>query len=468
MKIKLLILFLGLSWSLFAQLTLKITQVPANTPMSDNIYVAGNFQNWNPGDANFILTNNGNGTYQITINPPVGLVKYKFTRGSWATVEGNANGTFLPDREYNYTGTATTLALQVLSWEDLGGGGGNTTATDNVHVLSNNFYMPQLDRSRRILIYLPPDYDTSNKHYPVIYMQDGQNCFDAYTSFSGEWEVDESLNQLFNQGDYGCIVVAIENGGAKRIDEYAPWVNTQYNAGGEGTQYINFIVETLKPFVDANYRTLPERKYTALFGSSLGALISQYGLIAHQDVFSKAGAFSPAFWFNDPEIFQQPSTMPKQQDMKIYFLAGTTEGQGSVVADVNQMESVLLNNGFSNQELKKVFHADGQHSEWYWAREFPAAYLWLFGDTEFPSGTTAGALNGVKIYPNPADSVIFVENLPSQKRLTWQISSPDGRLFGKGKLEGGSLDVSRLPQGVYVLDIFSKKQFIFSQKIIIQ
>lgn len=465
MKFRLLLLFLSLSWPVWAQLTLKLTQVPANTPVGDEIYVAGSFQNWNPGDANFILTNNGDGTYQIAINPPPGQIKYKFTRGSWASVEGNANGGYLPDREYNYTGEATTLELQILSWEDLGGT--NTTAAPNVHVLDNSFFMPQLNRSRRIYIYLPPDYDSADKHYPVIYMQDGQNCFDDYTSFSGEWKVDESLNELFGNGDYGCIVVAIENGGGKRLDEYAPWVNSQYNAGGEGEQYVNFIVETLKPYVDANYRTLPGRETTALFGSSLGGLISQYGLIAHQEVFSKAGIFSPAFWFNDPEIFQQPSSTPKAYDLKIYFLAGTTEGQGSVVADVNQMESVLLNNDFGEQELKKVFHADGQHSEWYWAREFPAAYLWLFAGTVFPDATGEESAKSVRIYPNPVDTMLHIEGLPDGRRLSWQIYSQDGRLLRKGKFNGKTLDLSKLPQGAYVFRILSKKQSLFSQTIFV-
>ena len=468
MKTRLLILFIILSGSLFAQLTLKITQVPSNTPLDENIHVAGSFQNWDPADPNSMLTNNGDGTYQITINPPVGLLKYKFTRGGWTSVEGNASGTYLPDREYNYTGGEITVNHQVLSWEDLGGGG-NTTAADNVHLLDQNFFMPQLNRSRRILIYLPPDYNSNpDKRYPVIYMEDGQNLFDAYTSFSGEWEVDESLNQLYNQGDYGCIVVAIDNGGAQRLDEYAPWLNSQYNEGGEGAQYMNFIAETLKPYIDSNYRTLAGRKYNALMGSSLGALISQYGLIAHQDVFSKAGIFSPAFWFNDPEIFNQPATTDKLYDMKIYFLAGYPEGQGSVVADVNQMESVLLNNGFGNQELKKVFHQDGEHSEWYWAREFPAAYLWLFGDVDFTTYAPEQESTGVRMYPNPADTLLFIDNLPSLRRLNYQIYSQDGRLFGKGKLDSNSVDVSRLPAGLYVVNIFSKKQFVHSQKVVIE
>ena len=162
------LLFLFIHCTVFTahgQLTLKVTSIPPNTPPGANIHVAGSFNNWNPGDATKILTNNGSGQYQITINPPTGEVKFKFTRGSWATVEGNQNGGFLPDRVLLYNGLPTTVNLTILSWEDLVAGG-NGTAAPNVQLLDEDFYMPQLDRVRRIWIYLPPDYLTSSKKYP--------------------------------------------------------------------------------------------------------------------------------------------------------------------------------------------------------------------------------------------------------------------------------------------------------------
>jgi alpha-glucosidase len=168
----------------------------------------------------------------------------------------------LPDRTFTFTGQPQTLNLTILSWEDVGGT--NSTAAANVSILNTQFWMPELNRSRRIWLYLPPDYATSTKHYPVIYMKDGQNLFDAVTSFSGEWQVDETLNTLFANGDYGAIVVGIDNGGAERLNEYSPWNNPQYG-GGQGALYMDFVAETLKPFIDANYRTLPQGATTALF-----------------------------------------------------------------------------------------------------------------------------------------------------------------------------------------------------------
>ena len=464
MQTRIVLFFLCLSWQLFAQLTIEISSVPVNTPANATLYIAGNFQGWNPGDSNYALTDNGNGTYQITFTPPVGILKYKFTRGSWATVEGNANGGFLPDREFNYTGGAMTETVSILSWEDLGGT--NSTAAANVSILSNNFYMPQLDRYRKIWLYLPPDYHTTGKHYPVIYMQDGQNLFDAATSFAGEWKVDESLNDLFAQGDHGCIVVGIENGGAKRIDEYSPWVNTGYNAGGEGALYIEFIAETLKPFMDTNYRTLPGRAYTCLFGSSLGGLISHYGLLERQDVFGKAGVFSPAFWFN-PEIYDHSTNTDKTGDMKLFFLAGIPEGNGSVVADVNQMYSVLLNNGFEEWELNKTFHADGAHSEWYWAREFSDAYIWLFAGLNF-TNTPETTDHAARLFPNPVDSFLFLKNMPTWTRPSYRIAGMDGKIHASGRLNSTQVDVRHLAPGMYVFQVISKREAVMSEKFVVK
>jgi predicted alpha/beta superfamily hydrolase len=279
--------------------------------------------------------------------------------------------------------------------------------------------------------------------------------------------VDESLNELHAQGDYGCIVVGIDNGGGLRIDELAPWVNDDYNEGGEGAQYMNFIVETLKPYVDGNYRTFTGRDYTAIMGSSLGGLISQFGIMEHQNVFSKAGIFSPAFWFNDPQIFDHSANTPKTGPMRIYQYAGQAEGNGSVVSDVNNMENVLLNNDFGVEELFKSINPNGDHSEPFWNAEFPAAYQWLFAGLDF-TATNDTKPQPFKIYPNPADSVIYMENLPSQNKLSYRIFTSEGRLVKKGRLESSSINVERLPAGSYVLTVFSKRQQVAVGKFLVK
>lgn len=470
MKSHRLISLLALLWfpiaAALAQLTIKITDVPDNTPAAASIYIAGTINNWDPGNANYILTNNNDGTYQITLNIPAGTIEFKFTRGSWATVEGNANGTFLPNRTLTYNGGQQLAQLTIQSWEDLGTGGGGTTE-DNVSVLSYDFYMPQLDRYRRVWLYLPPDYDNSGKRYPVLYMHDGQNVFDATTSFAGEWEVDESLNELFGNGDDGVIVVAIDNGGANRINEYSPWVNPQYG-GGQGDEYTEFIVETLKPYIDEHYRTLSDRNNTGIMGSSLGALISMYAAIEYQEVFGKAGIFSPAFWFA-PQCYTQVTTTGKEQDMKFYLLAGQLEGNGSVVTDLNNMRTTLLNAGFLNNEIYYVTHSDGQHSEWYWAREFPDAYEWLYADAVAVGTIDPNKPLSITLSPNPADSILQVNSSRPLVSPKVAIYAANGRLvLPPTPFAGTSFGIDFLSPGAYIFEIQEKGKVVATQKVVVR
>jgi len=435
---------------LFSQLTIVVTAIPGNTPPGSSIYVAGTFNNWNAGDATKILTPIGNGQFSIVLTPAVGTVKFKFTRGGWPSVEGNANGGFQPDHETTYNGQPKTVQVPILSWEDLGGSGSNSTAAPNVQIMDNDFYIPQLNRNRRIWLYLPPDYATTTKSYPVLYMHDAQNLFDATTSFSGEWEVDESLNELHQQGDYGCIVVGIDNGGVDRLNEYSPWVNAQYG-GGQGDEYLEFLVSTLKPYIDANYRTLPGRNTTGIMGSSMGGLISMYGFSERQDIFAKAGIFSPAFWFAGNNPANHVATHPKQGDARVYFLAGGEE-PASVEQNMLQVANAMTTAGFSLSEKFFTVPSDGQHSEWFWAREFPAAYQWLFAGA-VSAGHEAPS-EELSVFPNPAGSWVRLTNVKSAEKIKLQVVGADGKMWRDATITGSDpIWTGDLPKGVYVVKI---------------
>ncbi len=448
---------------LTAQLTIKVTSIPDNTPMPSNIYIAGNFNNWDPGNADFRLTNIGGGQYEITFTPSINQLEFKFTRGSWDSVEGTAGGTFIANRQLNYPGGQQTVELNIQGWEDNGGGGGNSTAAENVSIISEDFEIPQLNRTRRIWIYLPPDYQASPDSFPVMYMHDGQNLFDQTTSFAGEWEVDESLNSLFENGDKGIIIVGIDNGGAHRIDEYTPWEHPQYG-GGEGDAYVNFIIETLKPYIDAHYKTKADRRHTGIMGSSLGGLISFYAAIKHQDIFGKAGIFSPSFWFSD-EIYNLVENTGKQADMKVYLLAGEQEST-SMVPNLQTMYATLLNSGFNDSEIKIITHPDGQHSEWYWKREFPEAYLWLFNDvmvkTPFIPTTTK-----IEISPNPVKDTLFFKSTKNLKSAQVNIYNLAGKLVLSQNIPlEQSIKVTSLNNGIYFLELIQYGKIIFTEKLI--
>ena len=232
---------------------------------------------------------------------------------------------------------------------------------------------PQLNCKRKIWIYLPLDYDKSNKRYPVIYMHDGQNLFDAKTSFAGEWNVDETLDSIKAK----VIVVGVENGGGKRMDELTPFKNEKHG-GGNADKYLDFLIQTLKPHIDKNYRTKTTAKNTCLFGSSLGGLISFYGALKYPETFGKVGCFSPSFWFNRKEIFEMMENT-KNFNAKIYFMCGDNEGDDDMLRDLNNMEHLINSKRCECRHLnKKIIIKGGQHNEKLWREGFKNAYLWLF------------------------------------------------------------------------------------------
>lgn len=250
------------------------------------------------------------------------------------------------------------------------------TATENVKIISEKFEIPQLKTTRRIWIYLPKDYETSHKNYKVMYLQDAQNLFDDATSYAGEWQVDETLNKIFEKTGKSLIVVGIDNGGEKRIEELSPYKNAKYS-GGNGDNYVKFIVENLKPYIDKNYRTKPQRKFTTIGGSSLGSLISVYAAVKYPETLGKALAFSSAFWFNAKELNEFISSSKvnlKQQ--KYYFIQGKHEDENMEA----QTKHVIENLKSKNVKPKNIFlkiDEDGKHNELYWRKEFEGAVLWL-------------------------------------------------------------------------------------------
>jgi len=230
---------------------------------------------------------------------------------------------------------------------------------------------PQLHVTKKIWIYLPKNYCTSKNKFPVIYMHDAQNLFDAKTSYAGEWNIDEKLDSLKAQ----VIVVGIEHGNEKRIDELTPYKNEKYG-GGNADNYLEFIVKTLKPEIDKKYRTKTSVKNTGIMGSSLGGLVSYYAILKYPTVFGRAGIFSPAFWIN-PEIYPLMENTPKLK-AKIYFLCGDNEST-EMVSDLNKMEKLITDKRCDcNNMTKTKIIKGGQHNEKLWRDGFVKAYLWLF------------------------------------------------------------------------------------------
>jgi predicted alpha/beta superfamily hydrolase len=233
-----------------------------------------------------------------------------------------------------------------------------------------------LPRSRRIWIYLPRNYHTdSSRSYPVVYAHDGQNLFDSSTSYSGEWGIDEILDQLSKN----LIVVGIDNGGAERFNELSPFANANYG-GGQADAYLDFVVKKLRPYINSRFRTKPDRANTAILGSSLGGLCSFYASLRHPDIFGQIGVFSPAFWFtNDIYAYANRSQLGSNIP-RLYFVAGQLESS-TMVSDMQMMIDLMKRKVTSYEhtdQLQSLVAADGQHQEWFWRREFPQVINWLF------------------------------------------------------------------------------------------
>ena len=246
----------------------------------------------------------------------------------------------------------------------------------NVHVIDEAFYMPQLDRHRRIWLYLPPEYTNSKKKYPVIYMHDGQNLFEEATAFGVEWGVDEVVDSMRNKS----IVVGIDNGGEKRGNEYTVDETETFGAA-EGNQYLQFIVETLKPYIDKTFRTYPDREHTVIAGSSMGGLISFYGALFYPDVFGTAGIFSPSFWIapRTIDILKDCATSNQALPQRFYFYAGEQEGENVV----EHMQAVIATmKDYPQYTIEMGLDSEGDHSETAWRSHYPFFYKWVMKNLE--------------------------------------------------------------------------------------
>ena len=362
------------------KIRIEIISLPANDPATSSIFIAGSFNSWNPQNKNFQFQKNEKG-YFLDLLLNAGSYEYKVTRGGWDKVECSKEGKDVGNRTLKVAADEN-IEIAIEGWKDLFASSSQpkkSTANKNVRIIDTAFFIPQLNRTRRVWVYLPPTYNSSSRKYPVLYMHDGQNVFDDATSFSGEWGVDEAIDTLGLKYKE-CIVVGIDNGGDKRLNEYCPYdfsligiaANNKTNVG-EGRKYVDFLVKTLKPFIDKKYRTLKDQKNTFTAGSSMGGLISMYAVLEYPKIFGGAGVFSPAFWVG-PKIFDDIKAKGKKVNAKIYFYAGDAEGESMVPMTIrafNEMHRV------SKSRMAEVIRAGGKHNEPRWRIEFPLFYEWL-------------------------------------------------------------------------------------------
>ena len=339
------------------------------------VYIAGNFNYWVTQDKSFQMERVGRGLYHFTFPenfPYPEELLYKFTRGDWSEVEIDKYGNRTENRSCRVH--KGVVREHVYKWRH------NwlpfkPNFLPKVHLISDEFEIPQLNKTRKIWALLPHDYDETTERYPVMYLQDAQNLFNENAQY-GNWEIDKKLAVMAEYKIGKIIIIAIEHAEKERIIEYN--VGQTVLGPGQGKKYIRFIADTLKPFVDANFRTKTEREHTGIGGSSMGGLVSIFSGIMYPEVFGKLMIFSPSLWVV-PKIKFSFLDLDEPQDTRIYLYAGGKES-ATMVDHVKLFKKRLQKKqGLTDKmRVRLSINEEGQHNEVYWSDEFPKAIEWLF------------------------------------------------------------------------------------------
>ncbi len=246
-----------------------------------------------------------------------------------------------------------------------------------------------LKEPRDVITYLPPDYNSApDRRYPVLYLHDGQNLFDSATAFGGnEWGLDEVAEELIESRQIQpLIMVGIYNTGPRRMSEYTH-IRDRWGRGGRARAYGKLIVDDLKPFIDAEYRTLPDFENTGLGGSSLGGLVTLYLGLHHPQTFGKLIVMSPSVWWANRAILREIRKLRQKLDQRIWLDTGTCEGQNPQVCIKNaqDLRDALVAKGWQpGHDLKFVEDEGAGHNEKAWGYRMRSALKFLFPAAQTP------------------------------------------------------------------------------------
>jgi len=251
-------------------------------------------------------------------------------------------------------------------------------------------FASRIFRNTRFLrVWLPPGYDdpdNAGRRYPVLYLNDGQNLFEAALSFTGvEWQVDETADRLIREGIVPpMIIVGVDNDSKERHREYMPHRSLQpIMLRVQGSRYPNFLIKEVMPFVARNYRVASGAENTGLGGSSLGALIALYTAAVRPNVIGRLLLESPSLWASNRQIIRESRKITRWPE-RIFLATGTAEAgrkdqNQSMVDDVRELAAILRRAGLDDKRLKLVVDEGATHHESAWAKRFPEALTFLFG-----------------------------------------------------------------------------------------
>ena len=371
-------------------MTVVVFRVPDNTPPGAEVFLAGTVNGWAPADPRARLERGPEGALAVRLGglAPGQRVEFKFTRGSWSTVERADGGGDVANRVAVFDPAHPVVALFVERWADLAAPA--STRSGDVRML-RDVAIPQLGRTRNVWVYLPPGYAAASERYPVTYMFDGQNLFDARASaFGSEWRIDEALEALHYEGRLpGVIVVGVENSAARGC-EYNVFASDPHPACSDGSalgdRTVAFLVETLKPRIDGEFRTRPGRADTAVAGSSMGGSMAVRAGFAHPEVFARVAALSPSYQNTlaatpgMPAYVRAPRpTLP----LRLHQDVGSAEHIRELGPDVLARNMLAVRDaaraaGLADDAQRALLVDGATHDEGAWAARIGEVLAWLW------------------------------------------------------------------------------------------
>lgn len=369
------------------------------------IYLASSHNGWNPGDPNMKLTRRSDMRWQIVLPKPTldSKMAFKFTRGTWDLVEVNADGQdidnrLLPmiDASKLEEGEQPVIELMVPRWKNPAAARpGVLDPYRAIDVAAGSIRRVEVvggggfTGSRDLLVWLPPGYDATEnagRQYPVLYMADGQNLFDKHDMVPAEWRMDETAGRLIAQNEIEpLIVVGIPHAGAGRTSEYSP-VQFAEGAPPRADSFVRFLLNEVKPRIDASFRTASGPENTAIGGASMGGVIAIEASTQHPEVFGKVLAESTPLAYGDRALFRHFGAKA-QWPRRVYFGMGGKEGgdDPAKTADNRQWAAsadafgeLLKGRGFTGENLRIVVDQEALHNEDAWAKRLPDALKFLF------------------------------------------------------------------------------------------
>lgn len=368
------VLFIHLLAAQTKQVTVIVQPQPTARDSGLNVFIAGNTLqtgNWNPSAVP--MTGTGKGEWSITLPADSGSVmQFKVTAGSWATEAYYDSGSTPRNTTIDVT-KDTTVILRPLFWKRYILPKKPESAIRGTVQYHRQLTGPGLNHARDIIVWLPPSYDKNpKKHYPVLYMHDGQNVFDPATAYTGyDWRVDEVADSLMKMKKMEEIIIVGINNSPDRLPEYSD--------SPLGTAFRSFVISVVKPLVDSVYRTKPGREHTGVMGSSLGGLSSLLFVWKHPDVFGMAGCLSSSFWYDDERTLHEvKDDEGHRKNIRIYLDCGGREKE--LLSGYKRMVEILKSKGFKKgKDLEYTLDSKGTHSEYYWAKRVWRPLLFMYG-----------------------------------------------------------------------------------------